>query len=51
MFIYNVEHTNKQVANMKYLTSEDMLYMHFQTPVEPTPAIAIGRINYKTKNK
>ena len=48
MFIYNVEHTNKYEKKMNYLTGEDKLYMHFCTPIEPTPAIAIGRINYKT---
>ena len=48
MFIYNVEHTNKYEANMNYWTGEDKLYMHFHTPIVPTPAIAIGRINYKT---
>ena len=48
MFIYDVEHTSKYEINMNYLTSENMFYMHFCTPIEPAPAIAIGRINYKT---
>ena len=48
MFIYNVENTNKSETNMNNLTSEDKMYMHFCTLIEPTPAIAIGRINYKT---